>query len=298
MRTWLDKLHAGGIVVTDGATGTELRRRGAPWGDLTWSGLAGDARRDLLVRIHCDYIAAGAEIITANTFGTARFVLEAAGCGERFETINRAALESAREARENCGANVAIAASMSCLPPRFDPRAYPPPRKEQGAYKELADLFAAEGADFIALEMMQDARHAGWACAAARASGLPFWLGVSCRLDANGALVAFDYPEVSLEEILDALLPHEPSVVNVMHTPVEAVAAALRAVRAKWGGFIGAYPEIPEPAASAGIGPRALAEHAREWIALGARIVGGCCGTTPAHVRALAEAAAAAARLR
>ena len=70
MTLWLEKLRAGGIVIADGATGTELERRGAPWGDSTWSALAGDARADLLVAIHADYVAAGADVITTNTFGT------------------------------------------------------------------------------------------------------------------------------------------------------------------------------------------------------------------------------------
>jgi S-methylmethionine-dependent homocysteine/selenocysteine methylase len=298
MRAWLDKLRSGGVLLVDGATGTELRRRGAPWGDFTWSGLAGYARHDLLVEIHCEYIAAGAEVIKTNTFGTTRFVLEAAGRGGDFVAINRAALAAAREARERIGADVAIAASMSCLPPRFDAATYPAPPQERAAYQELAELFAAEGADLIALEMLEDARHAAWACEAARASGLPFWLGVSCRLAPNGkSLVAFDYPATPLGTILDALLPYEPAVVNVMHAPVNAVAGALDDVRARWSGFIGAYPEIestdagPEP-----ITPPALARLGAEWIELGARVLGGCCGTTPEHIRALRPCAILGAR--
>ena len=287
---WLDKLRAGRVLVMDGATSTELRRRGAPWGDATWSALAGYARHDLLVGIHCDYIAAGAEVITTNTFGTTRFVLEAVGRGKDFAAINRAAIAAAKEARERSGADVAIAGSISCLPPRFDPSAYPAAAKERAAYQELADLFAAEGVDLIALEMLQDRTHAAMACEAARASGLPFWIGVSCRLapDAKG-LVAFDYPQMKLDAVLEALLPHEPDVLNVMHTPATDVALALAEVRRRWNGFLGAYPEIDSAAEHGrGLTPQKLAAVAAGWIEQGARVVGGCCGTTPEHVRALA----------
>jgi S-methylmethionine-dependent homocysteine/selenocysteine methylase len=286
---WLEKLRSGGVLVVDGATGTELRRRGAPWGDLTWSALAGYARHDLLVAIHSDYIAAGAEVIKTNTFGTTRFVLEAAGRGGELLAINRAALAAAREARERSGADVAIAAAMSCLPPRFDSAAYPAPAEERAAYAELAELFAAEGADLIVLEMLEDERHAAWACEAARASGLPFWLGVSCRLAPNGeSLTAFDYPETPLGAILDALLRFGPSVVNVMHTPVSAVARALAEVRDRWGGFIGAYPEIESAdAGKVPVTPARLATLGAGWVEQGARVLGGCCGTTPEHIRAL-----------
>jgi S-methylmethionine-dependent homocysteine/selenocysteine methylase len=287
MSTWLDKLRAGPVLVIDGATGTELRRRGAPWGDSTWSALAGHARHDLLFAIHCDYIAAGAEVITTNTFGTTRFVLEAAGHGGEFVSINRAAIATAKEARKRSGADVAIAGAISCLPPRFDPSAYPEAAQERAAYVELAELFAAEGADLIALEMLQDPRHAALACEAARACGLPFLLGVSCRLGPDGTtLVAFDYPDTRLEHVLEALLPFEPAAVNIMHSPPSAVPSALALVRERWHGFVGVYPEIRSTEALA---PDALAALAQGWVEQGARLIGGCCGTTPEHIRVLAS---------
>ena len=296
MTAWLDKLRAGHVLVSDGATGTELRRRGAPWGDATWSALAGYARPDLLVEIHSDYIAAGAEVITTNTFGTTRFVLEAVGRGAERAAINRAAIAAAKEAREQSGADVAIAGAISCLPPRFDRGAYPDAASERAAYQELADLFAAEGVDLIALEMLQDARHAALACEAARATGLPFWLGVSCRLAPDAkTLVAFDYPDTKLDTVLETLLPYEPAVVNIMHTPASDVALALTEVRRAWKGFLGAYPEIDSAAErGARMTPHALAALAAGWIEQGALVIGGCCGTTPAHVRALAAMARSA----
>jgi len=283
---WLEKLQSGGVLVIDGGTGSELRRRGAPWGDATWSGLAGAARHDLLVNIHMDYIAAGAEVIIANTFGTARFVLESVGFGEHFKMINRDALAAAFEARERSGMDVAVAGSISCLPPGFDHEAYPDPGRERADYQELVDLFDAEGVDLIALEMLQDDRHAALACDAVRASGLPFWIGVSCRLSADGqSLVGFDSPGMPLAGILDALLSYEPAVMNVMHSPVNAVARALTEVRSRWHGFVGAYPEIDEQAPA--VSPNALATLGAGWVEQGARVIGGCCGTGPEYIRAL-----------
>jgi S-methylmethionine-dependent homocysteine/selenocysteine methylase len=137
--------------------------------------------------------------------------------------------------------------------------------------------------------MMQETRHAPLACAAASTVGLPVWLGVSCRIGAGGALVGFDFPLVPLAATLDALLPFAPDAVAVMHSPLAAVVPALREIGARWRGALGAYPEIgdgrPTPHA---VTPEELAAQARGWIADGARIVGGCCGTEPAHIRALA----------
>lgn len=286
---WQRTLSAGGTLPIDGGTGSELRRRGMALDAATWSALAPLTHYELLRGIHADYIAAGADIVTTSTFATTRFVLEAAGHGDDFAAVNARAVAAAREARDASARDVAIAGSISCLPPRFDAHAYPGEGDESAAYRELAETLAEAGADLLLLEMMQETRHAPLACAAARAVGLPVWLGVSCRAGAGGALVGFDFPLVPLTTTLDALLPFAPDAVAVMHSPVASVAPALHEIRARWRGPLGAYPTIGDgTATSHPVTPEELAEHARDWIAGGARIVGGCCGTEPSHIRALA----------
>jgi S-methylmethionine-dependent homocysteine/selenocysteine methylase len=80
------------VRFTDGGTGSELRRRGFALRPDVWSALASIEAPDLLRAIHADYIAAGADLITTNTFATSRFVLDGAGLGARFETHNRRAV--------------------------------------------------------------------------------------------------------------------------------------------------------------------------------------------------------------
>jgi S-methylmethionine-dependent homocysteine/selenocysteine methylase len=291
---WQEILAAGDTLLLDGGTGSELRRRGMTLDASGWSALAPLTHYDVLRTIHSDYLAAGADVVTTSTFATTRFVLDAAGHGADFRTINERAVAAAREARDGSGRAAAIAGSISCLPPRFDVHAYPDERAESAAYRELAETLAEAGVDFLLLEMMQETRHAPLACAAANAVGLPIWLGVSCRLGAGDALVGYDFPLVPLAACLDALLPFEPSAVCVMHSPVAAIAPALAEIRLRWAGVLGAYPEIGDgsPAVPTA-NPRELAEQARSWTAGGAQIVGGCCGTQPAHIRALAAMRAA-----
>ncbi|GIT14351.1 MAG: hypothetical protein CM1200mP36_01070 [Gammaproteobacteria bacterium] len=74
--TWLDKLQADQIVLIDGGTGSELQRRGVSMSRDAWSGVAAYTQKNLLREIHETYILSGAEVITTNTFGTTRFVLE------------------------------------------------------------------------------------------------------------------------------------------------------------------------------------------------------------------------------
>ena len=287
---WADSLRGGRTLLLDGGTGTELRRRGAALDATAWTGLVPLSNYDLLRTIHADYIAAGADVITTSTFATARFVLEAAGHGADFDAVNRRAVAAAREARDAAGRSVAVAGSISCLPPRFDLHAYPDEAVENAAYRELADTLATAGVDLLIVEMLQETHHAPLALAAARTTGLPVWLGVSCRLGAGDALVGFDFPLVPLEACLDALLPLAPDAVAVMHSPVPAIVPALGALRRRFRGPLGAYPEIGDGTGAGSATPAELSAAAEGWLDAGAQIVGGCCGTTPEHIRALRRA--------
>ncbi|NNC65747.1 MAG: homocysteine S-methyltransferase family protein [Gammaproteobacteria bacterium] len=294
-RNWLERLSRDDIVLMDGGTGSELQRRGVPMSPAAWTGLASQENHDTLRAIHADFICAGADIITTNTFGTTRFVLDAAGCGAAFEDLNRSAVEAALEARERAADRpVAIAGSISCLPPEFDNEAYPSATIEVDAYAELAQLLVALGVDLIALEMIQDLEHGQRAIEAALATGLPVCLGVSARRIEAG-LACFDYPDRDFASVVDSLIAFEPDVINVMHTPPYDVGVALDVVKQRWSGPLGAYPELGDFADpgwqfSDGPSPADLVELAVGWVGQGARVLGGCCGTGPEHIAALAQA--------
>ncbi|HMB72134.1 MAG TPA: homocysteine S-methyltransferase family protein [Gammaproteobacteria bacterium] len=280
-------------LILDGGTGSELRRRGVMLSRECWSANANLSHAELLVRIHRDYIEAGADIVTANTFATSRFVLAAAGLGERFGDVNRNAVDAARQAADESGKPVTVAATISCLPPGFDPDAYPDPDTEYRDYAELADCFACLDVGLLVLEMLQDTDHTALACRAASASGLPFWAGISCRLDQSGnALVGYDNAEQPFASILETVLRFSPSGIAVMHSPLDAIGPALGEVRRAWDGPIGAYAEItyaedPDRQRQEIVEPEDYAAAAQEWITQGATLIGGCCGTTPDHIRAL-----------
>ncbi len=293
---WHDKLARGELVIIDGGVGSELARRGVPMSNAAWSGTAVLAHASIVTAVHLDYVRAGADVIIVNTFGSARFMLEAAGVGDRFESVNRAAVQCARRARIASGNHdVAIAGSMSNLPPNFDVAGYPPPAREQRDYDELAALLAAADVDLIALEMVQEPKHGSRALAAAKATGLPVWLGISVDRNGRGDLVGFDRHRVPLGATLDALLRFAPDVVNIMHSPLQVIDDAIVAVRRVWNGPLGVYPEIPYSTApvwqcAADGTPERLVAHARGWVAAGVSLVGGCCGTGPEHIRALSVA--------
>lgn len=295
-RSWQQRLDADEIVLIDGAMGTELQRRGVPMNKIAWSGAAVLTHPDVVRATHEDYIRAGATVVIANTFGSTRQMLEPAGYGDQVEAVNYGAVELARQARDNVAEHaVAVAGSISTQPPGFDPAAFLSPEKELEAYREAASCLANAGADLIALEMMGDTAHAARALQAALETKLPVWLGISCKKTADGRIVSFDYPDVGLAEVLDALIPRGPAVINVMHSAIGAIPEAIEIVRQRWSGPVGVYPESgyftsPTWNFVDVISPADLVTEALGWVAAGARLLGGCCGTSPDHVRALRAA--------
>ena len=291
--SWQATLAAGKVLVIDGGMGTELQRRGVPMDEVAWSGTAVLSHPEVVRAVHEDYIRAGADVIITNTFGSTRQMLGGAGFGAQVEEVHRRAVALAKEARAATIDRVAIAGSLSPSPPGFDRHAYPPPEAELAVYRESAQLLANSGVDLIALEMLEDTTHAPLAMRAALETGLPVWLGVSSRR-VDGRIVRFSESasEVLLADVLDVLVPMGPDVVTIMHSEIDAVSETLTLIRDHWDGPVGVYPESgyftkPNWNFVDVIPPDDLAREARGWIDDGARVVGGCCGTGPEHIRAL-----------
>ena len=290
---WRQRLDAGEVVLIDGATGTELQRRGVPMNEIVWSGAAVLSHPDVVRETHEDYIRAGASVIITNTFGSTRQMLEPAGFGDQVETVHREAVALAKQARDNVGnEEVAIAGSISTEPPKFDRDAFMSPDKEMAAYREAVGLLADAGVDMIALEMINETEHATRAIEAALETGLPVWLGMGCKKRDDGKIVSFDHNDLEFSALLDTLLPMGPGVVNIMHSEIGAIPEAIDLLRARWSGPIGVYPESgyftqPHWNFVDVIAPADLVTEAKCWVENGVRLVGGCCGTGPEHIEAL-----------
>lgn len=295
-KAWKETLDRGDVLLIDGGMGTELQRRGVPMDEVAWSGTAVFTNPDAVRETHEDYIRAGSRVITTNTFGSTRQMLEPAGFGDQVEAVHRDAVKLAMQARDNVGEqSVAIAGSISTEPPRFDRDAFLSPEKELAAYREAANLLAESGVDLIALEMINETAHAARAMEAALETKLPVWLGVGCKKRDDGKIVSFDHTDLDFVTVLDALIPLGPTVVNIMHSEIRAVPEAIELLRERWSGPIGVYPESghftqPHWNFVDVISPEDLVTEALGWVSAGARLLGGCCGTSPEHIRALKAA--------
>lgn len=296
------KLAAGDLLLLDGATGTELQRRGAPMHSAAWCATATLSHPEILLGVHRDYILAGADIITTNTFSTNRNMLEPAGLGDQVLTLNRQAVRLARQARELAAVPrpVVVAGSMSHQVPVVtghdfrDPAAIP----EQGIaarnFQEMAEILAESGVDLILMEMMSDPDLALPAIAAAQATGLPVWVGLSARLEEDGRLVAYHRREIAFAESVREIVAAGGGAFGIMHTHVEAIAPCLAILREHWDGPVMVYPDsgtfsMPNWIFKDIIAPADFVELGREWRrTFGVSILGGCCGLGLEHIQALA----------
>ena len=302
MSSLTERLKNDEILLLDGGVSTEIRRRGVTLDENVWSGLATKTNPDEVREVHEDYIAAGAQIITANTYSTARHVLESINLGHESKLLNLKSVQLAQQARDRAARDdVYIAGSMSSMPPLTSHREVAIDGHVESSYQELAEVLAEAGVDLIIAEMMRDIENASIVIKAAVSTGLPVWIGYSAMLADNGVDVrslrwknrddttsAHDFGEM-----VETLKPLGGQAAGIMHTRVEDTSAALEVLRRHWDGPLLAYAEtgrlvMPEWLLEEVISPPDYAAVVEGWIRdYGVRIVGGCCGTGPEHIREL-----------
>jgi S-methylmethionine-dependent homocysteine/selenocysteine methylase len=288
-----DKLQQGQILLLDGATGTELEKRGVPMNSKAWSAEAILTHPKIVQAVHEDYIRAGVDIITVNTFSTARHMLLPAGLMGQFLHLNREAVKLAIHARENSAtAPVAIAGSIA--PTTFcsdTTKCYPPLSEALSWYVEQAELLAESGVDMLLIEMIEDIEQGSLAVQAACSTGLPVWLGFSCKRNDAGEIMLWERKQ-NLVEGVEAISRIGGSVAFIMHTEVSDATEAFTILKTCWQGTLGVYAHsgrfvMPTWQFNDIISPEEYAVEAGGWITEGASIIGGCCGIGPAHIREL-----------
>jgi len=285
-RGFRDRLAAGRPILLDGATGTELERRGARCDLPLWSAHALIDAPALVARIHRDFAAAGAEVVTANTFRTQRRTLARAGLGTRAAELTTLAVALARDA---IGTSGWVAGSMATLEDCWRPDLTPDDSALAVEHAEHAAHLATAGAELLLAETMNTVREAIAVARAARATELPFCVSFVC--DGAARLLSGE----PLADAIAAVLPFEPDLVGVNCMPPPHVRTALPALQCAGRPFA-VWANLGAPDTSGArthdATPAEFASHALAWIDAGARLVGGCCGTTPDHIGAIAAAIA------
>jgi homocysteine S-methyltransferase len=281
----LDELQTR-VLCGDGAMGTLLMEAGIPL-DRCLEELS-VTEPDRIEKIHRQYIGAGARVIATNTLGANAVRLEKFGLEERVAEINRAAAAIAVKTAQ--GKDVYVAGSVGPLGISGDEAAARGIDRAE-CFREQISALLEGGAHLIFFETFTDLDEMEIAFQARK------------RIDDGLAICSFACaPEgrlpsgVSLADAFAKLCALGAKIVgaNCMNTP-QAMVQLLRGVPADY--VLAVYPNAGQPRYHDGrfiyhIGPNDFAEAAREMIALGTRLIGGCCGTNPTHVAAIAAAIA------
>ena len=290
------RLSAGETILMDGGMGSELEKRRLT-NPKTWSGGSMLTHPELVRDVHQEYIEAGAEIIITNTFGTGRDMLEGGGVGHKVAEANRLGIEAAVQARRNAGAedSVVIAASVSTMTPKEHAEVPVPYETALETYREQLGELAKGGPDVAVGEMLVRISDTLAVIEAAAELGLPVWIGLSLVRDGGELYLGIDgrHGGETLQDAMDAIKDRGVASVFIMHTLVDDTEPGLEVVKKNWPGIFGAYAHFPghggpTPWANA-MDPQQYMEYAKGWREQGARIIGGCCGTTPDHIRSLSE---------
>lgn len=292
---FLERLQQGPIV-SDGAMGTMLYSSGVPL-DAAFDVL-NLSEPDLVASIHRAYIAAGAEIIETNSYGANRFKLEQLGLGGKVRQLNRVAAKIAREQREVSGRPVFIAGSVGPTLQRLPPIGGASAEKVRASFREQIEALLEGGVDLLTIETIPELTEMREALGAAReCSDLPIIAMLTFAED--GKTVAGNEPAA----VVDMLLQHQVDVIGAncsvgpqrLLQVLESYANELsrRGVERP----LACIPNAGWPTQQGGrmiypSSPDYFGSFAVRAADAGITVIGGCCGTTPAHIEAMTRALA------
>lgn len=280
-----DSLKSGQVLLLDGATGTELSRRGVSIDRPEWSASALWEHAQLVSTIHQDYVASGADIITANTFRThARNLRHTEYSGRSAELIRRA-VELARQA---AGPHVWVAGSQAPLEDCYCPELTPSDAELRREHREMSQNLASAGVDLILVETQNTIREALAATTSAVETGLPVLVSFVCNR--QGRLLSGE----TVSAAAYAVAARAPAGILANCLPADVVPQVLREMQGVCRGIAtGAYANVGfvdehgRWVDTDAVSPRVYAAMAQQWLKDGVSIAGGCCGTTPAHIAEL-----------
>jgi len=280
-----ERLAGATVLRADGSAGSLLQSRGHA-GCLERLNLEAP---DVIREMHREYQEAGAELLWTNTFGASPLRLEAAGLADRTEAVNEAAAELAREAAgDDAWVVGAIGPCGGVLQPYGD---LDPGVVHAGVLRQVAGLVAG-GVDALVVETMMDLEEALVALDAAqeRAPGLPVLVSLTFQETPNGPFTAFGQPPADAARRLVAA--GAAAVGANCGTGPEAMLPVVRAMRDAVDRPVLCKPNagLPRTTEEGPVWPADPTTFARavgDLVDAGAGIVGGCCGTTPAHIREL-----------
>jgi 5-methyltetrahydrofolate--homocysteine methyltransferase len=294
MTSWEELLRSGGPIVADGAMGTMLMANGLEFGDPPelWN----LEHPEIIRRVQRGYLDAGAQVLLTNTFGGNRLRLELHGRQDRVDQLNRTAAVLARVEADAADHPVVVAGDIGPTGQIMESIGGTlTPAIAREVFAQQARALAAGGADVMWVETMSDVAEAVAAILGAKdaAPGLPVIATMS--FDTRGRTMMGVTPEQAAAALLEAGAvaiggncgngPEE--LVPVMEKMRAAFPDAVLVAKGNVG-----MPQLVGMAVQYETTPATMAEFAQRFRDAGANVIGACCGSTPQHLRAMAEALA------
>ncbi len=290
------RLENGDILIADGATGTNLLSRGLPRGATPETWVLENPEE--IVALHRQFIAAGSDIILTSTFGGSSLRLADGKLAGRAAEINQRAVELARQAAALEGKPVLVAGSIGPAGKLMKPYGPLSPEEAQASFGEQALLLAEAGVDLLVVETHFDIGEASAAVQAAHSvSTLPvvcsfsYDRGVRTMMGVKAAQMADQIARLEVDALginCGRSLDENEAVLKELHQAIELQATGLPV----WFKPNAGMPQVDELGNTTyRVTPEEMGARVKGWLEAGARIVGGCCGTTPQHLEVIAQSA-------
>ena len=285
------------ITILDGGMGQELLARSAAQATGLWSAQILLDDPELVRAVHADYLDAGADVITTNSYILHRDRLAPFGAEDRFEQLHSLACRLAVEARDVHGAGL-VAGSLGPNARSYRPDLALPEDRAVEAFAEIARL-QAPYVDLLLCETMSSIEQARGAVLGALTVGLPVWLAVTVN-DYDGTRLRSGQEISSVVELCNAMSLNTVLVNCSIPEAVDTAVGALTGGGLRVGAYANGFTQINdaflEPGATVDVlkkrkdlDPEAYAGFAADWVTRGVDIVGGCCEVGPAHIALLAK---------
>lgn len=281
----------GDVIVLDGATGTELGRRGVEISPPLWSARALLDAPDVLEQIHREYLEAGADAIITCTFRTHRRTLAKIGMEDRAEELAARAVQIARRARDEVNIEAKVLGSVGPLEDCYTPEHAPREDICRYEHERMIRALVEAGVDLVWIETMGTLREAEAAAEAARQIAPGMW-AISFLPEGEGRPGGLFSGE-SMVDLLPSLDDALAVGVNCLPAPTAEKEVKLLRRLLPDDVRVACYANTGRQRSDAGWeatdaeDPERYAAYARTWIEAGASIVGGCCGTTPETICAV-----------
>ena len=295
-----EKLDNGKLVILDGAMGSELEKNGAKMDKKLWCGTSSIKFPEIVKKVHEDYIKAGVDVITTNTYASTPISMKSYGFENSIEEYNKKSVLIAKEAVENSKKDIAIAGSVSASGSFFKLGI----KTMIPNFNEQLKILTGEGVDLIILEAMSSQAEIVQAMIECSTKiEIPVWLAISCVIDNSTNDVMLGYndsmdtpPEIyeNFEKSLNKFSKLHEGPILIAHSNIDVTGKAVKIAKKNFNGIIGAYPNVgfyekPHWIYEENMKPEDYLIQAKSWFENGSQIIGGCCGIGPDLIKSLSN---------